>query len=332
MMSAEPVQKKTSSHPLWVQTPKATQGAHQRMHVQECGAAYVRPTCTVYVRRSWWMVYVTTWLQLFHSFLVAAPTLLIPFFLLTDYTHYPASHSESVPYSLLFICAPPLHHSFCFFYPLPLSIDCTVPQYGHTSPLCLLFTFLRLWFRIPFFLDYKLTYLLSSIFLLYLEFSPCFPLFSFCTRSSLHALGALASFPRAVALPFMLSRRPCAWVSLLFLIRRRRSGSHSGRGAHGRLGMASGSTEPKGSCSSCKGDFGIFGHKNESNKNNGWYMVWVCALGRGSPGNTLDRRQKGESPLGNTLGQRREEKEEGGMKGIGVKFQLKKDDFWDGQI
>ena len=54
--------------------------------------------------------------------------------------------------------------------------------------------------------------------------------------------------------------------------------------------------------------------------------------GRGSPGNTLDRRQKGESPLRNTLGRRREEKEEGGMKGIGVKFQLQKDDFCDGQI
>ena len=54
--------------------------------------------------------------------------------------------------------------------------------------------------------------------------------------------------------------------------------------------------------------------------------------GRGSPGNTLDWRQKGESPLGNTLGRRREEKEEGGMKGIGVKFQLQKDDFCDGQM
>ena len=54
--------------------------------------------------------------------------------------------------------------------------------------------------------------------------------------------------------------------------------------------------------------------------------------GRGWPGGTLDRRQKGESPLGNTLGRGREEKEEGGMKGIGVKFQLQKDDFCDGYI
>ena len=61
-----------------------------------------------------------------------------------------------------FICALPLHHPFLFLlYPLPLSIlqSYTVPQYGHTGLFCLLCTFLRLWFRIPFSLDYNLIYL-----------------------------------------------------------------------------------------------------------------------------------------------------------------------------
>ena len=103
-----------------------------------------------------------------------------------------------------FICALPLHHPFLFLlYPLPLSIlqSYTVPQYGHTGLFCLLCTFLRLRFRIPFSLDYKLIYLLSSIFL-------------FRTWDSPHAPGAFAPFPRAVALRFMSSRRACAAVAL----------------------------------------------------------------------------------------------------------------------
>ena len=40
--------------------------------------------------------------------------------------------------------------------------------------------------------------------------------------------------------------------------------------------------------------------------------------GRGSPGNTLDQRQKDESPLGYTLGQRRK----------GVEISIKRESLW----
>ena len=53
---------------------------------------------------------------------------------------------------------------FCFFSTLFLFLFCIVLQYGRTGLLCLLCTFLRLWFRIFFSLDLKLIYLLSSIF------------------------------------------------------------------------------------------------------------------------------------------------------------------------
>ena len=119
--------------------------------------------------------------KLINAEVVAAPTLLIPFFPVTYYTYtthlrtlsyiiflftppshlYPASHTESVrPYRPSFTSANP----FCFFSTLFLFLFCIVLQYGRTGLLCLLCTFLRLWFRIFFSLDLKLIYLFSSIF------------------------------------------------------------------------------------------------------------------------------------------------------------------------
>ena len=194
MMSAALVQKNNSSIPSGSKAPKRRRGRIKECMSKESGAAYVRPTCAVYVGRPWWMAYVThncnsstlPWLQLQHcssrSFHWHITRTL------------PSTNSPLPRFSqwittirpTFSICALPLHHPFCFFstlIPFYFAILQGAPVRPYQPTLSTV---------------YLPSPIVSHSFLSgTINWHTCFPLFSFCTWSSLHALGALAPFSRA---------------------------------------------------------------------------------------------------------------------------------------
>ena len=153
-----------------------------------------RPTCAVYAGRPLWMAYdyvcFDLWLQLFYGSLVAAPTLLIPFFPLTYYVHYPPTNS--LLWLNKFIFTPSSH-----LYP-PSQTESVRPyrptfssaHYPSTTPFCFFSTLFPFLFcnltrclctAIPAYSVYcvpSFAYGFASLSLRTLNWYTCFPLFS----------------------------------------------------------------------------------------------------------------------------------------------------------